>query len=866
MSTRTEQQTPSIFVSYRVADTLPIADRLAAELQRTFGAEAVFFDRRTIEPGDTWDRDIENAVKGAAVVLVLIGKKWLTEQDQYGRRRLDVPGDWVRREVETALLAAQYVIPVLVDGAAPPPKEAFADLSSIAALSNRQAARLRTTEWDTDLGALIERLAVTGLHASARTEAERPTIPGRITSRGHTPFVGRAAELDELAERLPPIGTAGVVVVRGKPGVGKSEVAREYARRHQANYANGAFFIAMENGEIPVDLATYGSRNLRLDPRGLAIEEQCAFVLRSLAGPTLLIYDNVTEPNAVLPWLPADDECTHVLVTTTWEDWDRWAQVEVMALDDTHALEVVEALGGPRVAELYGEALVSKAAGLPIQLCPATRSIAKALRRHGDARVTIADDAQASFAGVWDRLELEGRLVLAAAALFNPERVRADLLRSHLAQAAGWSAATVDAALNACMDLSLLDPGEEEMRMHRLLQEYVRSVGVVDTPALVQFRDTHAGAFVAAARSVAGDPADSVLVADMLCYPLAPEHWSLANEPLPLSHLDCHLIGYGLSKIGLFSEAKPWCEQAVAEAQKGDTHGRVDHASLGSNLHQVGYCLSRTGDYEGAKSWLERAVAEKEKGDVHGRVNHQSLGISLHEVGVCLSKTGDYEGARLWYERAVAGAEKGDVHGRVDHQSLGISLHQVGYCLSQTEDCEGARPWYERAITEKEKGDIHGRVDHESLGASLHQVGVCLSQAGDYEGARPWFERAVPEAEKGDVHERVDYQSLGSSLHLVGYCFSQTRDYESARPLYERAIAEKQKGDVHGRVDHQSLGSSLHQVGYCLSQTGDRKDARLWYERAVAEKQKGDIHGLVDHQTLKASKQALDKLTPDRSG
>ncbi|MCP4408204.1 MAG: TIR domain-containing protein, partial [Gammaproteobacteria bacterium] len=98
VSIKSERQTPSIFVSYRIADTLPIADRLAAELQRTFGAGSVFFDRRTIEPGDTWDSDIETAVKGAAVVLVLIGRKWLTEQNEYGRRRLDVSGDWVRRE------------------------------------------------------------------------------------------------------------------------------------------------------------------------------------------------------------------------------------------------------------------------------------------------------------------------------------------------------------------------------------------------------------------------------------------------------------------------------------------------------------------------------------------------------------------------------------------------------------------------------------------------------------------------------------------------------------------------------------------------------------------------------------------------
>ena len=95
-----------------------------------------------------------------------------------------------------------------------------------------------------------------------------------------------------------------------RSGVGQTELAREYARQHQASYPNGAFFIGMEQGKTPVDLATYGARNLALDTSGLSIEDACAFVLRNLEAPTLLIYDDVAKPAAVLPWLPADDECT----------------------------------------------------------------------------------------------------------------------------------------------------------------------------------------------------------------------------------------------------------------------------------------------------------------------------------------------------------------------------------------------------------------------------------------------------------------------------------------------------------------------------------------------------------------------------
>ena len=97
----------------------------------------------------------------------------------------------------------------------------------------------------------------------------------------------------------------------------------------------------------------------------------------------------------------------------------------------------------------------------------------------------------------------------------------------------------------------------------------------------------------------------------------------------------------------------------------------------------MGDCYSSTGRFEEARPWFERAVAEAEKGDVHGRIDHASLGRSLHQVGDCYSSTGRFEEARPWFERAVAEAEKGDVHGRVDHESSGKQPASGGRLLQQ---------------------------------------------------------------------------------------------------------------------------------------------------------------------------------------
>ena len=91
-----------IFLSYRRDDTAGEAGRLAEHLVRRFGQDRVFIDIDTIAPGTDFTTELERALVGTTVVLVIIGRRWLTAADADGRRRLDVPDDFVRREIVTA--------------------------------------------------------------------------------------------------------------------------------------------------------------------------------------------------------------------------------------------------------------------------------------------------------------------------------------------------------------------------------------------------------------------------------------------------------------------------------------------------------------------------------------------------------------------------------------------------------------------------------------------------------------------------------------------------------------------------------------------------------------------------------------------
>src|SRR5687768_99152 len=115
---------PRIFLNYRRDDSAGHAGRLYDELVHRFGGEHVFMDVDTIAAGADFVEVIERAVDASDVVLVLIGKRWLTGTDARSRRLHD-PDDFVRVEIATAFERDKRIIPVLVQGAEMPGSQAL---------------------------------------------------------------------------------------------------------------------------------------------------------------------------------------------------------------------------------------------------------------------------------------------------------------------------------------------------------------------------------------------------------------------------------------------------------------------------------------------------------------------------------------------------------------------------------------------------------------------------------------------------------------------------------------------------------------------------------------------------------------------
>ena len=163
-----------IFLSYRRDDTAGHARAIGGELARRFGADRVFIDVDDIAAGQGFAEVIEQAVVGAAVLLVLIGQRWQGEREGLPSRLFDA-GDFVRREVAVALRRGVRVIPLLLDGARMPTADELPP--DMRELAGRQALEIDHRRYTADVERLQSELetllghSADGQHGGARRKA-----------------------------------------------------------------------------------------------------------------------------------------------------------------------------------------------------------------------------------------------------------------------------------------------------------------------------------------------------------------------------------------------------------------------------------------------------------------------------------------------------------------------------------------------------------------------------------------------------------------------------------------------------------------------------------------------------------------------
>jgi hypothetical protein len=193
MSDDAAQRPVVIFLSYRRGDTQWAARGIYDRLVTSYDRQNVFRDLDAIPAGVRFRDYIERKISESDVFILLIGTAWASYADETGRRRLELPRDPVRLEVETALNLGIPIIPVLVGGAPMPTERDL--VPSILDLLEFNAAEVSDSRWEYDVDRLM-RAINEAVERSPRTSASRPadesTPPAALEER---PTQNRTADI-----------------------------------------------------------------------------------------------------------------------------------------------------------------------------------------------------------------------------------------------------------------------------------------------------------------------------------------------------------------------------------------------------------------------------------------------------------------------------------------------------------------------------------------------------------------------------------------------------------------------------------------------------------------------------------------------
>ena len=133
-----------VFISYRRDDTRHVAGRVYDWLTRELPEKEIFFDVDTIPIGVDFKTNISDALSSSAVMLVLVGEKWLNPNWRRSRRLFGSKPkqDFVQVEIESALQLGVPIVPLLVDDVSMPSVDSLP--SSIAEFASVNAAPIRS--------------------------------------------------------------------------------------------------------------------------------------------------------------------------------------------------------------------------------------------------------------------------------------------------------------------------------------------------------------------------------------------------------------------------------------------------------------------------------------------------------------------------------------------------------------------------------------------------------------------------------------------------------------------------------------------------------------------------------------------------
>jgi tetratricopeptide (TPR) repeat protein len=694
-------------------------------------------------------------------------------------------------------------------------------------------------ELDTDavikaLGKLLDEIAL----------KQKPVgTPQNLPRSGVVEFVGRDAKLIELHEQLQNNKRIAITAIAGMGGIGKTELALQYAidQLKQGQYPAGCCWLRARDREIATDIVSFAQVHLGLSPLDqLEIEDQVRFCWqRWPEGEALVVLDDVTDYQAIEPYLPPADPRFKLLITTRLDLGSTVQKIAIEELDEDSAIALLESLvGGERVRSQLtdAQALCKWVGYLPLALELLGRFLARKLDWSiGRLLQALEDKRLAAQALVETENGMTGQLGVAAALelswqeLNEAEQELACVLGMFAIAPIPWSLVgscqaevdpdeLEDIRDDGLMARSLLKRvGDGSYQLHQIVQEYFR----IKLGQRVDHGQSIKVIFWQVMVGIAQTINDSMTLDRIEQVRESISHMEEGVRSWLDNITDEDLI-WPFSGIGRFYQgqgnyrfAEPWQRSCLEVTQQrlGE-----EHPSVATSMNNLAGLYYSQGKYEEAEP-LYRSALEMYKRMLGEE--HPAVAMSMNNLAELYRSQGRYEEAELIHRSAL------EMYKRIlgeEHPSVATSMNNLAELYRSQGRYEEAELIHRSAL------EMYKRIlgeEHPFVAMSMNNLAELYRSQGKYEEAEPPYRLAL------EMYERIlgeEHPSVATSMNnLAGFYHSQGR-YEEAEPLYGSALEMRKR--MLGE-EHPDVATSMNNLAGFYHSQGKYEEAEPLYRSAL---------------------------------
>ncbi|KAJ9634597.1 hypothetical protein H2199_008880 [Coniosporium tulheliwenetii] len=236
-------------------------------------------------------------------------------------------------------------------------------------------------------------------------------------------------------------------------------------------------------------------------------------------------------------------------------------------------------------------------------------------------------------------------------------------------------------------------------------------------------------------------------------------------------------LGFLYWNQGKLVEGEKISQYALQEAERqlGSEHERTLTV-----VHNLGTVYNDQNKLAEAELMYQRALQGREKAL---GPEHQETLRTVHSLGLLYSDQGKLAKAELMYQRALQGMEK--VLGP-EHQETLRTVHSLGDLYQNQDKLAEAELMYQRALQGMEK--VLG-LEHQETLSTVHNLGVLYSNQGKLAEAELMYQRAIQGYEGTLGSENVaTHKPALAVIYNLGELYEKQGELADAKKMFTRAL------------------------------------------------------------------------------